>query len=301
MILRYHMVKCWGRQQAVEPATLEIRYEELHRRFAPRVISLILELRGFYVKLGQVLSVIEIVPEAYKRELAVLQQGVPPKPLHEVTAMIEAGLGKKVHEVFAWLDATPIGSASIGQVHRATLLESGKAVVVKVQYPEVRRLFDSDFSQIAAACCFWTPQAIGEMAELRTQFMAELDFRREAKVMDRVATNLRGPFPRIAVPRSHPTLVSENVLVMGELAGGSLLDGLKRMAQAYAEAQGISVEDLKEQMQEHARSSGDSDAAPGPGRFKLALFNSSIGRITSVPKLSYQTALPMINIEKTVR
>ena len=63
------------------------------------------------------LSVIEIVPEAYKRELAVLQQGVPPKPLHEVTAMIEAGLGKKVHEVFAWLDATPIGSASIGQVH----------------------------------------------------------------------------------------------------------------------------------------------------------------------------------------
>ena len=162
-------------------------------------------------------------------------------------------------------------------------------------------------------------QAMGEMAELRTQFMAELDFRREAKVMDRVATNLRGPFPRIAVPRSHPTLVSENVLVMGELAGGSLLDGLKRMAQAYAEAQGISVEDLKEQMQEHARSSGDSDAAPGPGRFKLALlqgyvktstlvsntgvalFNSSIGRITSVPKLSYQTALPMINIEKTVR
>ena len=133
--------------------------------------------------------------------------------------MIEAGLGKKVHEVFAWLDETPIGAASIGQVHRATLLEGGKAVVVKVQYPEVRKLFDSDFTQIAAACCFWTPQvgrgsglgsgsgsglglgsgsccypypypwqAMGEMAELRKQFMAELDFRREAKVMDQVGT-----------------------------------------------------------------------------------------------------------------
>ena len=55
MILRYHMVKCWGRQQAVEAATLEVRYEELHTRFAPRVLALILELRGFYVKLGQVL------------------------------------------------------------------------------------------------------------------------------------------------------------------------------------------------------------------------------------------------------
>ena len=64
----------------------------------------------------QVLSVIEMVPEAYKRELAVLQQGVPPKPLHEITAMIEAGLGKKVHEVFAWLEETPLGAASIGQV-----------------------------------------------------------------------------------------------------------------------------------------------------------------------------------------
>ena len=83
---------------------------------------------------------------------------MPPKPLDEITAMIEAGLGKKVHEVFAWLDETPIGAASIGQVHRATLLDGGKAVVVKVQYPEVRKLFDSDFTQIAAACCFWTPQ-----------------------------------------------------------------------------------------------------------------------------------------------
>ena len=72
------------------------------------------------------------------------------------------------------------------------------------------------------------------------------------------------------------------------------------------------------QMQEHARSTGDGDAAPGPGRFKLALlqgymrtstlvsntgvalYNSSIGRITSAQPKKYQTALPMINIEKTV-
>ena len=74
MIVQYHMTKLWGRQQGVEAAALELRYEELHTRFAPRVLALILELRGFYVKLGQVLSVIEMVPEAYKRELAVLQQ-----------------------------------------------------------------------------------------------------------------------------------------------------------------------------------------------------------------------------------
>ena len=62
-----------------------------------------------------------MVPEAYKRELAVLQQGVPPKPLHEITAIIEAGLGKRVDEVFATLDETPIGAASIGQVRPSPL------------------------------------------------------------------------------------------------------------------------------------------------------------------------------------
>ena len=317
MILQYRAAKWWGRQQGLDPTAIELRYEELHRRFAPRVIGLILELRGFYVKLGQVLSVIEIVPEAYKRELAVLQAKVPPKPLHEVHAMLEAGLGKPVSEVFAWLDDKPIGAASIGQVHRATLL-NGKAVVVKVQYPEVRRLFEGDFAQIAMACYFWTPQAMGEMSELRSQFMAELDFRREARVMAQVASNLSGPFPRIAVPRPHATLVSEHVLVMSELAGRSLLDGLKRMAQAYSEAQGISVDELKQQMQEPARGSADSAAAPGPSRLKLALlqgyvktstlvsntgvalYNSSIGRVTAQPK-KYQTAPPLINTEKTVK
>jgi hypothetical protein len=64
MILHYHMVKWWGWQQAVEAATLEVRYEELHMRFAPRVLGLILELRGFYVKLGQVLHPLSCSPSA---------------------------------------------------------------------------------------------------------------------------------------------------------------------------------------------------------------------------------------------
>ena len=326
MIVHYKAVRAWGGQADIEKADLELAYDELHKRYAPRVLQLILELRGFYVKLGQVLSVMDIVPEVYRQQLQQLQAGVPPKPPYQVHAIISESLGKPISHVFSWLDDNPLGSASIGQVHRARLLD-GREVVVKVQYPEVRRLFDSDFTQLVGACYFWTPQAMGEMAEFRKQFMAEFDFRREAKVMEQIRRNLARPFPKVCVPKLvDPDMVSENVLVMTELAGGSLLDGLKRTAQAYAEAQGISVDQLKQQMMEDGRTResqgealGDGGASAGPSRLKLALlqgymrtstlavntgvalYNGSIGRVAKESRKKYQQPLPMINIEATVR
>ena len=79
MILHYHMLKWWGRQQAVEAASLELRYEELHMRFAPRVLSLVLELRGFYVKLGQVLQPLGTCPVACS--VRCCRTPRPPSPL----------------------------------------------------------------------------------------------------------------------------------------------------------------------------------------------------------------------------
>ena len=106
--------------------------------------------------------------------------GRPSAKSHEVHAMIQEQLGKSVNELFTSFDDKPIGSASIGQVHRATLAD-GRDVVVKVQYPEVRHLFESDFTQLVGACYFWRPEALGEMREFRRQFMCEFDFRREAR------------------------------------------------------------------------------------------------------------------------
>ena len=167
----------------------------------------------------------DVVPELYRKELSVLQNGVPPKPPHEVHAMIAEQLGKSVGELFATFDDKPVGSASIGQVHRATL-KDGRDVVVKVQYPEVRQLFESDFTQLVGACYFWRPEALNEMREFRRQFMCEFDFRREARVMRQIRSNLgttgrrKGCLNRAAPPliplrippqaRSSPTWSSPN-------------------------------------------------------------------------------------------
>ena len=104
MILHYKLVKLWGQQADIEAAELDVIYNQLHRKYAPRTLALILKLRGFYVKIGQVVSVMDVVPELYRKELSVLQNGVPPKPPHEVHAMIAEQLGKSVGELFATFD-----------------------------------------------------------------------------------------------------------------------------------------------------------------------------------------------------
>uniref|UniRef100_A0A7S4EZP1 ABC1 atypical kinase-like domain-containing protein n=2 Tax=Chrysotila carterae TaxID=13221 RepID=A0A7S4EZP1_CHRCT len=288
MIIHYKLVKAWGAKADVEKGDLDALYVELHLRYAPRVLQTILRLRGFYVKFGQVISVLDFIPEPYRKELAVLQSGVPPKPPEEVRQLISSSLGQSISEVFRELDEKPIGSASIGQVHRA-ILKDGRRVVVKVQYPEVRALFASDFAQLLSAASFWSPQAMGDLRECRAQFMAEFDFVREARVMRRIADNLARPFPAVAVPRPIAGLVSEHVLVMSELPGGSLLDEIQRVAQAYADAQGISVDDLKARMLAKAKGDDDEDYAGDamPSRLKLGLFNTyvrtaSLARSTGV-------------------
>ena len=199
LILRYKIVRGLpkGPQRDVE-------LERLHDKYAPLVLQNILGLRGLYIKLGQAISVAPVAPDQYRETLAVLQNGVPPKPPSEVRRIIEAGLGRSCSwvdmpptlledslpsaslghpkawfrlrtpdrrlsslqacggprelasgphqsqrclplfncarscdELFRRLDDDPIGSASIGQVHRAEL-HDGRTVVVKIQYPEVK-------------------------------------------------------------------------------------------------------------------------------------------------------------------
>ena len=101
-------------------------------------------------------------------------------------------------------------------MHRATL-KDGRDVVVKVQYPEVRQLFESDFTQLVGACYFWRPEALNEMREFRRQFMCEFDFRREARVMRQIRSNLGSQFPNVVVPKPINELIADNVLVMTRL------------------------------------------------------------------------------------
>ena len=102
----------------------------------PEKLRLILEDLGpTYVKLGQIMSMrTDILPERYCLELTKLRADVRAFPFEQVKAVIEKQYEKPVEEIFSFLDEKPLGSASIAQVHRATLLD-GSDVVIKVQRP----------------------------------------------------------------------------------------------------------------------------------------------------------------------
>lgn len=110
--------KWWDRCSEQE---LEARKASFHQRTAARAVDIILSLGGIYVKLGQLISTIGagIVEDTYITALRPLQDGVPPRSLAAVSAIVEASIGLPMADIFESFDAAPVGAASIAQVTQA--------------------------------------------------------------------------------------------------------------------------------------------------------------------------------------
>ena len=181
-----------------------------------------------YIKLGQIISSGEgIFPEELVEEFRLLRDRVPPEPFAAVRRTLEEDLGRPLAEVFVSFDRVPIASASIAQVHAATL-RTGERVVVKVQRRNVASLVRLDI----AAMSWIAPMLVGRipvtaltnppaLVELFAEtIVEELDFRLEAQNMLDIAAVFADTGERlIVVPRPHPELVTRRVLVMEHLHG----------------------------------------------------------------------------------
>lgn len=143
----------WYRTRAVSEEQKRVEFDAYHDKWRDEPLRVCLDLRGFYVKVGQLCAGFpgDGLPLPYKESLKVLQEHVPPQPFERIRAIAEGEIGCKLEDVFAEFDAEPIGAASIGQVHRARLLD-GTEVVVKVQYPECESNFRMDFTTIVSIC-----------------------------------------------------------------------------------------------------------------------------------------------------
>ena len=210
----------WG---AKERGTPESR-AGLSRRLRPAFEH----LGPTYIKLGQIISSGEgIFPEELVQEFHLLRDRVPPEPFTVVRRTIEEDLGRPLAEVFTSFDRTPLASASIAQVHSATL-RTGERVVVKVQRSRVAPLVRLDIAAMAWIAPFLVgripvaaltnPPALVEL--FAETIVEELDFRLEAQNMLDIAEVFAGTGQRtVVVPRPHPDLVTRRVLVMEQLHG----------------------------------------------------------------------------------
>ena len=162
--------------------------DERARSRAERLRHACEELGPMFIKLGQMLSTRgDVLPEAYRLELAKLVDDVPPLPFDVISEVIREELGAAPETIFASFDSQPLGSASIGQVHTARLVD-GRDVVVKVRKPGVETLVQLDLEILAELIDAWEPRvpglkqydARGLLREFGDSLLAELDYRREA-------------------------------------------------------------------------------------------------------------------------
>lgn len=126
------------------PATRARRLERAHKKNAQRLANGFVELRGVFIKTGQVLSVTgTFLPPAYGEALASLQDKVPPRPFDEIHGRLVEAFGEQALARFGSFEETPVAAASLAQVHRATTTD-GRALAVKVLYPDIERLIRID-------------------------------------------------------------------------------------------------------------------------------------------------------------
>jgi predicted unusual protein kinase regulating ubiquinone biosynthesis (AarF/ABC1/UbiB family) len=177
--------------------TFERITREKHQRNARRIEAAIIKLRGLFIKVGQLISIMaNFLPDAFREELQRLQDQVPPRPYKDIEARLREEFGGRAPaEVFAEFSPEPVASASIGQVHRARLA-TGEAVAVKVQYPDIEEIVRTDLralKRIFAILRWFMPEYGFDTiyAEIREMVLFELDYRREASAIERIAGHFR--------------------------------------------------------------------------------------------------------------
>lgn len=195
----------------------------LHEDTARRVYQLCVRQGGALLKVGQILSARpDLLPSAFIRELSKLQDAAPPVPLAQIMEVIEADLGRPLEELFAAFESEPLASASIGQVHKATL-HDGREVAVKVQRPHIAELVAVDLELleqfVAALADNLPPVDIDTVVrETRAMITAELDYEREANLTQRAADFFVFD-PQLRVPSVVRALSSKRVLVTTFMPG----------------------------------------------------------------------------------
>src|SRR5690348_14065103 len=182
---------------------------ELQARTAEQLFTVLGELKGGAMKLGQALSVFEAaLPEEtaapYREALTRLQEAAPPMRAAGVHQVLEQQFGRRWRDRFASFDDTPAAAASIGQVHRAVWAD-GREVAVKLQYPGAGPALLADFTQLSRMARLFSRLSPGLevkplLAELKERVLEELDYGMEADAQRAFAAAYADD-PDIAIPR----------------------------------------------------------------------------------------------------
>lgn len=197
------------------------------RRFqAVWVRETLLDLGPTFIKVGQLFSTrADLFPAEFVEELSKLQDKVPAFSYEQVETIVEQDLGKSVGELFRSFDPVPLAAASLGQVHKAQL-HSGQEVVVKVQRPGLRQLFEIDLAILKGIARYFQNHPkwgrgrdwLGIYEECCRILWLEIDYLNEGRNADTFRRNFRNR-DWVMVPRVYWRYAAPRVLTLEYLPG----------------------------------------------------------------------------------
>lgn len=263
--LIYKIPEWWGR--LLRSPKPEDR-SATHRRAARVMLNTALAIRGVTIKFCQVIATrADLFPRPFIDVLKQCHDAVPPRSFAEIRDQVERELGKPLGAVFRVFDEEPIAAASLAQVHRAILMD-GRAVAVKVQYPDLAPLVRTDIANLRRLSVVYQRlerdplELLPLVAELTNHLALELDFEREADCAERIR-ELFAKDGTVVVPKIYREWSTRRVLTM------ELVDGIKVTDKAALEAEGIRPDDVvQELMRIYTRmilAAGFFHADPHPG------------------------------------
>jgi predicted unusual protein kinase regulating ubiquinone biosynthesis (AarF/ABC1/UbiB family) len=200
-------------------------WKKVHARNAKRLYNGFIKLRGVYIKLGQILSIMgTFLPRAITEQMEGLQDEVPAQPYHTIAASFKKAFGKMPKDVFPSFNEKPIAAASLGQVHEARGPE-GQRLAVKILYPNVATIIRVDMRVLGWAIKLYRQIVpINQIERVHEQLddmlRRETDLANEAKCIERMGANFKGD-PDVLFPRVYHDWTCETVLTM------SFMDGVK--------------------------------------------------------------------------
>ncbi|TPX62784.1 hypothetical protein SpCBS45565_g06924 [Spizellomyces sp. 'palustris'] len=208
------------------------RIAALHERVAKRILNVCKENGGLYIKFGQQIASVPVLPHEYAKTFRVLFDDAPAVPYAAVEKIFMQEFdGRRPSDVFETFSRTAVASASIAQVHRATL-KDGRVVAVKVQKPQIERQVGWDLWTYGVLC--WAMEKVFELPMtwsapyIASHIQQETDFVNEAhnaeRAADYIAEAPRSLSSRVYVPKVHWDLTSKRIMTAEWIDGVRFTD-----------------------------------------------------------------------------
>ncbi|KAF9501491.1 ABC1-domain-containing protein [Pleurotus eryngii] len=219
-------------------------YSECHTRSARRVLKALLANGGIFIKLGQHMSSLFVLPSEWTSTMKPLQDQCEPTPYEHVEALFVSDMGLPISELFEEFDPEPIGVASLAQVHVARLRDSGKQVAVKLQHPHLAEFCDIDMEMVEVTLGWikhWFPdfEFTWLAEEMRTNLPKEMDFTHEANNAARTSREFQDITTSLYIPSVLTS--TKRVLIMEYIKGGRV-DDLVYLADSNIDRNKVALE-----------------------------------------------------------